>query len=254
MWNAQDGPTVEQFGTPSTPRGKDNQMSTAGPDPFAREQGRLSVDVWSDVVCPFCYMGDAILEQALEKFPHRDAVDVRYHSFELMPELPADSTTSPHELLATKRGIPREQVELMHDQVTARAAELGLDYRFDQALTTNTTAAHRLSHFAAAHGRQHAMVQRLFRAYFTDGLNIGDYDVLADLAADVGLDRASALAALASGEFSDEVASDIALSRELGISGVPFFVFNGKFAVSGAQPVEAFLQVLDTAWKESADD
>lgn len=218
---------------------------------FGRPVGELMIDVWSDVMCPFCYMGDALLAQAIEQFPHKTDVEVRYHSFLLMPELSSDAPIDLVELLTTKRGFPREQAAAMNEQVAERGRQVGLDYRFDRALAVNTHTAHRLSHFAAAHGKQHAMVQRLFKAYFTDGLNVADHQVLGDLAAEAGLDRDAALAALESGQFADEVQADLEQARQLGISGVPFFVFAGKYAVSGAQPVEAFRQALETSWNET---
>jgi len=217
---------------------------------FGRAADRLVVDVWSDVMCPFCYMGETLLAQALERFPHSAEVEVRYHSYLLMPDLPTDRAVDLIELLVAERGFPREQAEAMNAKVAARGKELGLDYRFDRAIATNTRAAHRLTHFAKQAGRQHEMPQRLFRAYFTDGLNVGDHAVLAELAAEVGLDRDAALSALDSGVFDDDVEADLRQARQLGITGVPFFVFNGKYAVSGAQPVEAFLRVLNTTWDE----
>ncbi|MFD2793455.1 DsbA family oxidoreductase [Promicromonospora vindobonensis] len=219
---------------------------------FGQATDRLVVDVWSDVMCPFCYMGDTLLAQALEKFPHASGVDVRYHSFLLMPELSDDDTpVSPTELLSAKHGLPRDQAQAMNDQVAERARQIGLDYHLDDAQAVGTRTAHQLSHFAATQGKQHEMVQRLFQAYFTEGLNVADRQVLGDLAADVGLDRDAAGAALTSGEFADAVEADIQQARQYGIQGVPFFVFAGKYAVSGAQPVEAFLQALDTSWAET---
>ncbi|MGO1560389.1 2-hydroxychromene-2-carboxylate isomerase/DsbA-like thioredoxin domain [Actinomycetales bacterium JB111] len=211
---------------------------------------KVVIDVWSDVMCPFCYLGDKHLELALEQFPHRDQVELRYHSFLLMPELSADTRVGLNELLASHRGMPLEQAAEMNAQFAERGAPIGLDYRMDDAIATSTRSAHRLSHFAALHGRQHEMVIRLFKAYFTDGLFLGDHEVLADLAAEVGLDRAEALAALESGAFEEEVDADLRQAQEIGIRGVPFFVFDGRFAVSGAQPVEGFTQALETTWAE----
>lgn len=207
--------------------------------------GPIVVDVWSDIMCPFCYMGDTLLMQAAASSGR--PVDVRYHSYQLMPDLPTDSAANVNEVLASKRGIPREQAEAMNAQVTERAAQLGLEYHLDHAQATNTKAAHRLIHFASSEGRGHEMTQRLFRAYFTEGRNLGDYAVLADLAVDAGLDRDRALAALESGAFGDAFDRDVAQAHELGIGGVPFFVFDGRYAVSGAQPVEVFAQALDAA-------
>ncbi|MGA9147889.1 MAG: DsbA family oxidoreductase [Candidatus Nanopelagicales bacterium] len=219
-------------------------------DPFAREPGQLSIDIWSDVVCPFCYMGETILSEALENFEHRDSVVVRYHSYQLMPELSADEPVDLADLLSQSKGLTPEQVIGMQEQLVARGTDLGIDYRFDQTQTINTRAAHRLTHFAQREGKQRALAQRLFRAYFTDGLNIGDYQVLAKLSAEVGLDPAEAIAVLEADEYAADVDVDIALAQQIGIGGVPFFVFNGKYAVSGAQPVEAFDEVLRQAWSD----
>lgn len=212
--------------------------------PFA---DRVTIDVWSDVMCPFCHIGDAVLTQAIEAFEHD--VEILYHSFQLMPDLPADRGVDLNELLAQHRGIPRAQAEDMNVQVAARAARVGLDLRMDRVIATNTRAAHRLTHVAKQAGHQQAMVKRLFRAYFTDGLNIGDHDVLADLAAEVGLDRDGAREALDAGDHDDDVERDIEQARLLGIGGVPFTVVDRAYAISGALPMEAFLQTLETAWE-----
>ena len=224
-----------------------------GGEAFGRKaEGGIVIDVWSDIMCPFCYLGDTHLAKALERFPHRDKVEVRYHSYLLMPELPVETKISLNDLLVSKRGFPREQAEAANAQFAERGKGVGLDYRMDDAIATNTRSAHRLSHFAATRGKQHEMIIRLFKAYFTDGLYVGDYQVLADLAEEIGLDRAEALAALESGAFEEELDADLDRARQLGITGVPFFVFAGKYAVSGAQPVEGFLQALETTWNELA--
>lgn len=215
---------------------------------FGRAADRLTIDVWSDVVCPWCYMGQTLLHQAIERFPHRSAVEVTYHSFELMPQLPVGEVIGVHDALAHDKGFTRPDAEAMLAQMTTRGAQVGLDYRFDKAVVTNTRTAHRLIHWAKTAGRQAEMVQRLFRAYFTDGLNIGDHDTLADLAAEIGLDRAAALAALDSGAFEKDLAADLRQARQLGINSVPFFVIDNAYAVSGAQPVETLVQALHTAW------
>ncbi|WP_028661308.1 DsbA family oxidoreductase [Nocardioides insulae] len=211
-------------------------------DPSAE---KVTVDVWSDIVCPFCFMGDTLLAQAVEASGLD--VELRYHSYQLMPELPEGATLDLADHLAEKFGTSRDKAVEMNEQVSARAAEIGLDYHLDRALPTNTLPAHRLAHWAAGEGRQHALILALFRAYFTDGRNVGDHEVLADLAAEAGLPREEPLAVLGTESFAEEVQQDIALAQRLGISGVPFFVFDGKYAVSGAQPVEVFRQALDTA-------
>lgn len=216
---------------------------------IASDPPRFAVDVWSDVMCPWCYLGDALLAKALEQFPHAADVVVRYHSFLLMPELSPERAINMTEALVRDRGYPRAQLAASHAQLTLRGKEVGLDYQFEKVLGVNTRAAHRLSHFGREHGAQRALMRRLFRAVFTDGLHVGDHEVLADLAAEVGLDRAAALEALASGAFEADVMADLKQARELGISGVPFFVFDERYAVSGAQPVDALLKALGTAWK-----
>ncbi|MFV0254166.1 MAG: DsbA family oxidoreductase [Beutenbergiaceae bacterium] len=214
--------------------------------------GGVVIDVWSDVMCPFCYLGDAILERALARFEHRDRVEIRYHSFLLMPDLAADTATDLTTLLIEKRGYPPEQIEPANAQIAERGRAVGLDYRFDRAIATSTRRAHELSHLAAGHGVQHEVIRLLFRAYFTDGRNVSDLDVLADIAVEAGLDRSAALAALTSGEYTAAVEADIAAARTLGITGVPFFVFNNTFAVSGAQPEEVFAQALERSVLDAA--
>ncbi|MFC3992398.1 DsbA family oxidoreductase [Actinoplanes siamensis] len=212
----------------------------------------IVVDVWSDVVCPFCYLGDSVLRQAIEQFPHAGAVRVRYHSFQLNPGFPAGEAIKADEYLARNHRMPIAQVEASHAQLSSRGAEAGLDYRFADALMVNTLDAHRLIHFAKAAGREHDMVMRLFKAEFTDGLNLADHEVLAGLAAELGLSREGAAEALAAGAFEAEIQTDLAQARQYGISGVPFFVFDGKRAVSGAQPVETFRRALDLSWQDRA--
>ena len=212
----------------------------------------IVIDVWSDVVCPFCYLGMATLHQAVDRFPHGSAVQVRHHSFQLNPGLPAGFATKATDYLLEHHGMSKAQAAASHGQITGRGRELGLDYRFDDSMMVNTLDAHRLIHFAAAAGQERAMVDRLFKAEFTDGLNLADHTVLADLAAELGLDRDAASEALASGAYQKEVDLDLARAREIGISGVPFFVFDDKRAVSGAQPVELFLRALDMSWQDRA--
>jgi predicted DsbA family dithiol-disulfide isomerase len=214
---------------------------------------RLAIDVWSDIMCPFCYMGDTLLAQALERFPHATSVDVAYRSYQLMPDLPLDRATGVIELLVREKGIPRAHAETMNANVAERGRQIGLEYHFDRALAVNTRAAHRLTHFARQEGRQHALMLRLFRGYFTEGLHLGDYEVLADLAAEVGLERAAALDVLVTGAFESDVEADIAEAHAIGITGVPFFIFGGTHAVSGAQPVEVFTRALDAAWKANVE-
>ncbi|GLW34923.1 DsbA family oxidoreductase [Actinoplanes regularis] len=212
----------------------------------------ITIDVWSDVVCPFCYLGDKILQQAIEQFPHGGAVQVRYHSFQLNPGFPAGEAIPADEYLAKSLRMPAAQIAASHAQLASRGAEAGVEFRFGGSFMVNTLDAHRMIHFAKAAGREHDMVDRLFRAEFTDGLNVADHGVLADLAAELGLSRDGAAEALATGAFEDDIRADLAQARELGISGVPFFVFDGKRAVSGAQPIEMFRKALDLSWQDRA--
>ena len=211
---------------------------------------RLVVDVWSDVMCPFCYLGDTLLAEAIAGFAHRDRVEVRYHSYLLTPELPRGEELGADELLVRTKGLSPARAQQVNEQIAERAAQAGLHYRFDIARATNMRDAHRLSHFAADHGRQHETIVRLFEAYFRDGRSLASPAALADLAAEAGLDRDAALAALESDAYEDAVDLDIAAARAIGVQGVPFFVLQGKYAVSGAQPVGVFAQALEAAWAE----
>jgi predicted DsbA family dithiol-disulfide isomerase len=212
----------------------------------------ITVDVWSDVVCPFCYLGDTVLQQAIDRFPHGSTVQVRYHSFQLNPGMPVGEAIRSVDYLAQNHRMPAAQIAASHAQLAARGAEAGLDYRFEDNLMVNTLDAHRMIHFARAAGREHDMVERLFRAEFTEGLNLADHEVLAGLADELGLSRAGATEALATGAFADDIRADLAQARELGISGVPFFVFDNKRAISGAQPAEMFRKALDLSWQDRA--
>lgn len=204
-------------------------------------------------MCPFCWLGDSLLDRALEEFPHKGSVQVRYHSYQLMPELPDDDPASITEILSDRKGLSAAQLNSMNAGIAERGASIGLDYRFDRALAVNTRRAHRLSHLAEREGRQREMIQRLFRAYFSEGLNVADLEVLAQLAADVGLDGDRVRAEVDAADLDAAVDADLRQAQQLGIQGVPFFVFDGKYAVSGAQPQEVFAQVLQKVWSEGAD-
>ncbi|WP_433056869.1 DsbA family oxidoreductase [Dactylosporangium sp. CS-033363] len=203
----------------------------------------IQVEVWSDIVCPWCYIGKRRLERALANFKG-DEVSVEWRSFQLDPSTPTGDSRTVGESLAARKGMSMSQVKGMFAHVTGIAAEEGLAYDFDRARTANTLDAHRLLHFAKAHGRQGEVKERLMHAYFTEGADVGDHTVLASLAASAGLDEVAAKQALADGSYADEVQADIAQAREYGISGVPFFVFNQRLGVSGAQPLEVFQQAL----------
>ncbi|WP_248924170.1 DsbA family oxidoreductase [Paenibacillus hamazuiensis] len=210
----------------------------------------MNVEIWSDFVCPFCYIGKRRFEEALQQFSGKSEVNIVFRSFELDPDAPRDAGHDVHDMLAAKYGMSREQAKAMNANVDEQARSVGLTYHTDTRVLTNTLDAHRLTHFAARHGKGSEMAERLFRAHFTESKHIGDHDTLAALAAEAGLDRSGAAAMLAGGEYAQEVRGDEREAASLGVRGVPFFVIDRKYAVSGAQPSEVFLNALEKAWSE----
>lgn len=214
----------------------------------------MKVEIWSDVVCPWCAIGKARFESALGGFAHRDEVDVRWRSFQLDPSAPREREGDRAAHLAAKYGMSIEKARDMEATMTATAAEDGLEFRFDIARDGNTFDAHRLLHLARDLGGaalQNAVKGRLFRAAFTDGEPIGDPETLVRLVAEAGVDAGEARTALEDGRYAHEVGHDQEQARRYGISGVPFYVIDEKYGVSGAQPSDTLRQVLDTAWTES---
>ena len=210
----------------------------------------MKVDIWSDVVCPFCYIGKRKFEKALEQFSAKDKVEVEWHSFQLDPELEYKEGQSVHEYLGKRKGGTTADGKKMNDYMTGVAKEVGLEYNFDKAIINNTFDAHRLLHFAKEKGVQNEMKERLFKAYYTEGKNIGDINTLVQLAGEVGLNEEAVRAVLNSDVYAQEVRMDQYEAFQIGVQGVPFFVFNSKYAVSGAQPTEVFEQVLSKVWQE----
>ena len=211
----------------------------------------MQVEIFSDVVCPWCYIGKRRFEAALAGFPHADDVTVTYRSFQLDPDAPARSTESVEQHLATKYGRTLEQAREMNQQVTDLAAGVGLEFHLEKAQRANTFDAHRLLHLAAARGLQAELGERLLDAYFTQGALVSEHAELTDLAATVGLDRAEVAATLAGDDYAEQVREDLALAGQFGISGVPFFVFDRAYGVSGAQESAVFSDVLDRVWVET---
>jgi predicted DsbA family dithiol-disulfide isomerase len=207
----------------------------------------VKVEIWSDVVCPWCYVGKRRFESALARFPHQDEVEVVWKSFELDPNAPARrGTTDEH--LARKYGITVEQAARKHEEMTRVAATEGLEFHMSESKGGNTLDAHRLLHLASEHGLQRELKERLMRAYFTEGEPIGERETLARLAAEVGVPGAAEM--LASDRFVDEVRDDEREAREFGIDAVPVFVIDRRYGVEGAQSPEAILEVLEQAWAE----
>jgi predicted DsbA family dithiol-disulfide isomerase len=212
----------------------------------------MLVEVWSDLVCPWCYLGKRRLEAALERFPHADRVDVVWRSFELEPDAPRQAE-SRRALLLSRYGMTAEQAAERDAQMTALAVDAGLEYRPDLAQLGNTFDAHRVLHAARAAGLQGQAKERLLRGYFTEGRKLTDADTLVELAAEAGLDAEVARTALADGSFAEAVRDDEREAAAIGITGVPFFVLNRRYAVSGAQPSELLLQALQRTWAETVE-
>jgi predicted DsbA family dithiol-disulfide isomerase len=210
----------------------------------------MKVEIWSDVVCPFCYIGKRRFEKALETFSNKEQVEIIWRSFQLDPNTRSNPGKSVIESLAEKKGLTLAQSQQMHAQVTAMAKEVGLDYQMDKAVIANTFDAHRLSLLAAKQGLQDKMEERLFAAYFTEGKDIANKETLVALAKEVGMDETDVRNMLQSNSYSDKVQDDILEAQQVGVRGVPFFVFDNKYAVSGAQPTNVFTQVLSKVWEE----
>ena len=210
----------------------------------------MNIDIWSDVVCPWCYIGKRRFESALDRFDHRDEVTVTWHSYELDPAAEYHPGTDYAARLGKKLGTGPERAKQMLASMTETAAQDGLDYHFDIAQHSNTFDAHRLLHLAADRGIQGELKERLFRATFTEGRAVGDAASLIDIAVEAGLDRDEVSTVLAGDRYAAEVRADEAQARAYGITGVPFFVIEEKYGVSGAQPADSLLQVLEQAWQE----
>ncbi len=210
----------------------------------------MKIEIWSDVMCPFCYIGKRKFETALDEFPNKEQVEIEWKSFQLMPELEKGVVNDLEKILVERRGIDPARAKAMNAQVAQAGKQAGLEFNFDRTLVVNTLDAHRFLHFAKANDKQNEAEEILFRSYFTDGKNIGDFATLIQLGAAIGLDIDELDAALENGNYADEVRKDIYEAQQVGVRGVPFFVFDRKQAVSGAQSPETFLQVLETAFTE----
>jgi predicted DsbA family dithiol-disulfide isomerase len=214
----------------------------------------MKVEIWSDVACPFCFVGKQTFEDALSRFEHRDGVEVTWRSFQLDPTMPAETQGGLDELLARKYGKTIEEARAMNARVIAMAEDVGLHPDFERARPSNTFDAHRILQLAASHGLADAAEERLFRAYFEEGELLSDHPTLVRLAAEIGLDGAEAERVLAGDAYADAVTAEITEARELGLNGVPAFVLDRRLLVSGAQPPEAILGALQQAWETQPQD
>lgn len=208
---------------------------------------RMRIDVWTDIICPFCTIAKAELDKALESFPHADAVVVVPRSFELHPGAPVELTT---EYLEKKYGWSPELLARQCDHIDARARELGLTYNWRPSINAPTLDAHRLVKLAATSGLARSAEDAFMHAYFTAAQDVSDHEVLREVAASVGLDARRVEEVLASNEFADAVAADTAEARRLGVTGTPFFLIDGRYTLSGAQPAEVLGEALTTVWAE----
>lgn len=210
----------------------------------------MIVEIWSDIACPWCYVGKRRFEAAMREFEHAGQIEVVWRSFELDPQAPRVHAESQNELLARKYGLPAERVRAMNDRLTGEARKEGLDFQLNRVRVGNTFDAHRLVHLAGQSGRAAEMKERLMRAYFSEGETVGEPDTLRRLAAEVGLDALRVAQLLEGDAFAADVRADEARARTLGVTGVPFFAIDERYGVSGAQPSEVLLGALRQAYEE----
>lgn len=210
----------------------------------------MKVEIWSDVMCPFCYIGKRKFEAALDKFPDKEKVELEWKSFQLAPDLKTQPGKSIHQFLSEHKGITVEHAEGMNDHVTQLAKQVGLVYNFDRSVVANSFDAHRFTHFAKKFDKQGEAEELLFRSYFTDGKNIDDHSTLIKLGEEIGLDVTALKVALENGSYADEVRADLFEASQLGARGVPFFVLDRKYGISGAQESSAFSATIEKAFNE----
>lgn len=216
-----------------------------------KTKNKMEIEIWSDVVCPFCYIGKTNLDAALSKFENKNDVQIIWKSFQLNPDIKTDATINLYQSLANSKGISTAQAKEMANYATEMAKEVGLTFNFEKAVVANSFKAHQLLHFAKKNGVQNPVKKSLLAAYFTEGKNIDDLKILVNIGVDAGLDKVEIESALLQNMFAKEVNDDIGEAAKLGISGVPFFVFNRRYTVSGAQPIDSFLQVLQKFYRET---
>lgn len=218
--------------------------------PVNREY-KMKIEIWSDYVCPFCYIGKRRLEVALEQFAHREDVLIEYRSFELNPSATFYSGKNMHQLLSENYGMSIEEAKRRNTKLVQQAKMMGLVYNIDQIRPTNSFDAHRLTQYAKSVGKDKEIIEKLFYSYYTDAKLISDLDTLGEIAESVGMNRNECLAILHDPfQYANDVRSDEALAQQFGITGAPFFVINRKYSISGAQPVKTLLDILNEIWQE----
>ena len=210
----------------------------------------MNVEIWSDVMCPFCYIGKRKFEKALEQFPHKNNINIIWKSFQLDPTTITDPSLNTIDNLAQKKGWSKEQADQTIAHVTGIAKQVGLDFHFEKAVVANSLDAHRLSHLAKKYGKQNELEEKLFSAYFIEGKNTADFNTLLQIATELGLDKTEVSALLKSNTYTNEVYHDIKQAQQIGVNGVPFFLLDNKYAVSGAQESDTFLGALTKAYEE----
>jgi protein disulfide-isomerase len=217
-------------------------------------ENKLKVQIWSDIMCPFCYIGKRRIEEALSLFEHKDAVEIEWKSFELDASFIASPEDSLVEHLAEKYRKDSDWAQTMLDNMTQNAKSAGLDFHFEKAVLANSHHAHRLLHLAKKHHLANELEELLFKAYLTEGKDLNNLNTLSEIGIAVGLEAEAVAQVLHSDDYSKEVKQDIQKANTIGVQGVPFFVFDNKYAISGAQPATAFLQTLEKVWEEGQFD
>ncbi len=210
----------------------------------------MKVEIWSDVMCPFCYIGKRKFEKALNEFPDKNNIEIIWKSFQLDPTTVTDPSISTIDHLAQKKGWSKEQASETTAHVTNIAKQVGLNFHFDKAVVANSFDAHRVSHLAKKYGKQNELEEKLFSAYFTEGKNTADHATLLQIAADIGLNKAEVNELLIGELYTEEVEKDIYEAQQVGVRGVPFFVLDRKYAVSGAQEPDTFLEALTKSYED----
>jgi protein disulfide-isomerase len=228
----------------------DSKNNVAQTTPVENKQEKMKIEIWSDVVCPFCYIGKRRFEAALNQFAHTKDLEIVWKSYQLNPNQVSDPNKSAVQSLAESKGISLAEAQRLTAYVTDMAKTVGLHYNFDKTVVANTFRAHQFTHFAKSKGKQNEAEEILFHAYFIEGLNIDDLDVLAQLADKIDLDSTALRTAIENGTYKDAVVHDFYEARQVGVQGVPFFLIDGKYAVSGAQESSTFLKTLEKAYND----